>query len=303
LAAWGTSFGRVSVSASAEWQVGGRQQNDNSLYLNISLPFGENRRARTWARKTGSEHRLGAGLSEQLNDQLSYRVGVERDSRDREVESSFGVSALPWYSQLDFNYTRSDDERSSYQGGARGGVVLHGDGVTFSPYPVRDTFAVMSVGEMAGIKVSTPSGPVWTDWQGQAVVPQLSAYGRSPVEVQTRSLPRNADIHNGLAVISAGRGAVDKVQFGVALTRRALLNVTTDSGQPLPRGATVSTAEGEFVTLVQEGSQVFLPDVLDPRALWVKAPGQPRCRLDFALPEDADPEVYFETAPARCHQP
>ena len=303
LAAWGTSFGRVSVSASAEWQVGGRQQNDNSLYLNISLPFGENRRARTWARKTGSEHRLGAGLNEQLNDQLSYRVGVERDSRDREVESSFGVSALPWYSQLDFNYTRSDDERSSYQGGARGGVVLHGDGVTFSPYPVRDTFAVMSVGEMAGIKVSTPSGPVWTDWQGQAVVPQLSAYGRSPVEVQTRSLPRNADIHNGLAVISAGRGAVDKVQFGVALTRRALLNVTTDSGQPLPRGATVSTAEGEFVTLVQEGSQVFLPDVLDPRALWVKAPGQPRCRLDFALPEDADPEVYFETAPARCHQP
>lgn len=300
LASWGRSFGRVSVSASAEWQVGGRQQNDNSVYLNLSVPLGESRRGRAWARHTGGEHRLGVGVSEQLNDQLSYRVGVERDSRDREVESSLGVSALPWYSQLDFNYTRSDNERSSYQGGARGGVVVHGDGVTFSPYPVRETFAVMSVGEMAGVKVSTPSGPVWTDWQGQAVVPQLNAYGRSPVEVQTRSLPRNADIHNGLAMISAGRGAVDKVQFGVALTRRALLNVTTDSGQPLPRGATVSTAEGEFVTLVQEGSQVFLPDVLDPRPLWVKPPGQPRCRLEFQLPEDADPEVYFETAPARC---
>ncbi len=303
LASWGTRFGRVSVSASAEWQVGGRQQNDDSVYLNISLPLGENRRARSWARKAGGEHRLGVGVNEQLNDQLSYRVGVEHDSRDREVESSIGVSALPWYSQLDFNYTRSNDERTSYQGGARGGVVLHGDGVTFSPYPVRDTFAVMSVGEMAGIKVSTPSGPVWTDWQGQAVVPQLSAYGRSPVEVQTRSLPRNADIQNGLAVISAGRGAVDKVQFGVALTRRALLNVTTDNGQPLPRGATVSTADGEFVTLVQEGSQVFLPDVLDPRPLWIKAPGQARCRLSYELAQDADPEVYFETAPARCHQP
>jgi outer membrane usher protein FimD/PapC len=300
LASWGTSFGRVSVSASAEWQVGGRQQNDDSVYLNLSVPLGESRRGRAWARRTGGEHRLGVGVSEQLNDQLSYRVGVERDSRDREVESSVGVSALPWYSQLDFNYNRSDDQRASYQGGARGGVVVHGDGVTFSPYPVRDTFAVLSVGEMAGIKVSTPSGPVWTDWQGQAVVPQLSAYGRSPVEVQTRSLPRNADIHNGLAVISAGRGAVDNVQFGVALTRRALLNVSTTDGQPLPRGASVSTAEGEFVTLVQEGSQVFLPDVLDRRPLWIKAQGQPRCRLEFDLPEDADPEVYFETAPARC---
>ena len=300
LASWGTNFGRVSVSASAEWQVGGRQQSDDSVYLNISVPLGETRQVRAWARNTGGEHRLGTGLNEQVNDQLSYRVGVERDSRDRELESSVGVSALPYYSQLDFNYTRSDAERSSYQGGARGGVVLHGDGLTFSPYPVRETFAVMSVGDMAGVKVSTPSGPVWTDWQGQAVVPQLSAYGRSPVEVQTRSLPRNADISNGLAVLSAGRGAVDKVEFGVALTRRALLSVTLPDGRPLPRGAAVSTDEGEFVTLVQEGSQVFLPDVLERRPLWITAPGQPRCRLHYDLPEHGDPEVYYETAPARC---
>ena len=97
-----------------------------------------------------------------------------------------------------------------------------------------------------------------------------------------------------------GRGAVDKVEFGVALTRRALLNVTTTDGQPLPRGAAVSTDDGEFVTLVQEGSQVFLPDVLDRRPLWISAPGQPRCRLHFDLPEKGDPEVYYETAPARC---
>ncbi|WWF24022.1 fimbria/pilus outer membrane usher protein [Pseudomonas trivialis] len=300
LASWGTNIGRVSVSASAEWQVGGRQQSDDSVYLNISVPLGENRRARAWVRNAGGEHRVGAGVNEQLNGQLSYRVGVERDSRDREVESSVGVSALAYYSQLDFNYTRNNADRASYQGSARGGVVLHGDGLTFSPYTVRETFAVMSVGDMAGIKVTTPSGPVWTDWQGQAVVPQLAAYGRSPVEVQTRSLPRNADISNGLAVLSAGRGAVDKVEFGVALTRRALLNVTSVDGQALPRGATVSTEDGEFVTLVQEGSQVFLPNVLDRRVLWVSAPDQPRCRLDFKLPERGDPEVYYETAPARC---
>nr|WP_231423014.1 fimbria/pilus outer membrane usher protein [Pseudomonas sp. Leaf59] len=300
LASWGSRVGRVSVSASAEWQVGGRQQSDDSVYLNISVPLGENRRGRAWTRNAGGEQRTGAGLSEQLNDQLSYRVGVERDSRDREVESSLGVSALPYYSQLDFNYTRNNAERSSYQGGARGGVVLHGDGLTFSPYPVRETFAVMSVGDMAGIQVSTPSGPVWTDWQGQAVVPQLSPYGRSPVEVQTRSLPRNADISNGLAVLSAGRGAVDKVEFGVALTRRALLNVSTADGRPLARGAAVSTDDGEFVTLVQEGSQVFLPDVLNRRALWISEPGQARCRLEFELPERGNPDAYYETAPARC---
>ncbi len=299
LASWGTQVAGMSVSATAEWHMSGRRYNDDRVYLTLSVPLGENRRGRAWIRNAGGEHHTGLGLNEQINDQLAYRVGVERDSRDREVESSLGVSALPYYSQMDFNYTRSDAERSSYQGGARGAVVLHSDGVTFSPYPVRDTFAVLSIGDMAGIKVNTPSGPVWTDWQGQAVASQLSAYGRSPLEVQTRSLPRNADINNGLAVVTAGRGAVDRVEFGVALTRRALLTLD----RPVPRGSTVTTEDGEFITLVQENNQVFLPDVLDTRTLWIKAPDQRRCHLRFELPAKADPHVYYETAPARCQTP
>ena len=303
LASWGTSVNGVSLSASAEWQMGGRQQQDNAVYLNLSLPLGESRRGRAWVRNSGGEHRSGVGLNEQIDDQLSYRVSAEYDTRDRQVETTVGVSALPRYSQLDLSYSRSDAERSSYQGGARGAVVVHDSGVTFSPYPVRDTFALVSVGDMSGIKLSTPSGPVWTDWQGQAVVSQVNAYGRSPVEVQTRSLPRNADINNGLAMISAGRGAVDRVEFGVALTRRLLLTVRTDQDQPLPRGAMVSTAQGEFVTLVQDGSQVFLPNVLEHTTLWVSTADKQRCELRFELPAKPDPTVYFETAPARCHTP
>ena len=303
LASWGTSIGAVSLSASAEWQMGGRQQQDNAVYLNISVPLGESRRLRSWVRNSGGENRTGLGLTEQIDDQLSYRVSAEHDSSDHQVETTLGISALPRYSQLDVSYSRSDAERSSYQGGARGGVVLHGDGMTFSPYPVRDTFALVSVGDMSGIKLSTPSGPVWTDWQGQAVVPQVAAYGRSPVEVQTRSLPRNADINNGLAMISAGRGAVDRVEFGVGLTRRLLLTVSNDQGAPLPAGASVSSADGEFITLVQEGSQVFLPNVLGQSTLWITTPQGSRCQLRYSLPEKADPSVYFETAPARCHAP
>jgi len=303
LASWGTSLGVVSLSASAEWQMGGRQQQDNAVYLTIGVPLGESRRLRSWVRNSGGQNRTGLGITEQIDDQLGYRVSAEHDSSDHQVETTLGVSALPRYSQIDVSYSRSDAERSSYQGSARGGVVLHGGGVTFSPYPVRDTFALASVGDMSGIKLNTPSGPVWTDWQGQAVVPQVAAYGRSPVEVQTRSLPRNADINNGLAMISAGRGAVERVEFGVGLTRRLLLTVSTEQGEPLPAGASVSSDDGEFITLVQDSSQVFLPNVLDQSTLWITTPQGRRCQLRYSLPEKADPSVYFETAPARCHAP
>jgi len=90
------------------------------------------------------------------------------------------------------------------------------------------------------------------------------------------------------------------VEFGISLTRRALLNVTTANGAPLPRGAAVNTAEGEFITLVQDGGLVFLPNALDPRALWITAPGLERCELHFELPEDVDTQAYYETVPAKC---
>lgn len=300
LASWGTRIGGVSVSATAEWQVSGANRRDNSVYLNLSIPLGDSRRARTWVRTSAGEYRSGVGLNERVNDQFGYRVGVEHDTRNKQVQSSAGVSLLPRYSQMDLNYTRSDGERSSYQAGARGAAVLHGEGLTLSPYPVHDTFALLSVGDLGSIKVSTPSGPVWTDWQGQAVVSQVAAYGRSTVQIDTRSLPRNVDIHNGVAVISAGRGAVDNVGFGVTLTRRALLKVTSADGAPLPRGAMVNTTDGEFVTLVQDGGLVFLPNVLDAGALWITTPGLDRCRLDFELPAKADIQAYYETAAAQC---
>lgn len=300
LASWGSNIGAVSVSVTAEWQVSGKDRSDDSVYLNLSIPLGENRRARSWVRSASGEYRSGVGLSEQINDQLAYRLGIEHDTHDRQVQSTAGISLLPRYSQLDLNYTRADAERSSYQASARGGAVLHGGGVTLSPYPVSDTFALLSVGNIGAIKVATPSGPVWTDWQGQAVVPQVAAYGRSAVEVDTKTLPRNADIHNGMAVISAGRGAVDNIEFGISMTRRALLKVTTTNGVPLPNGAAVNTEDGEFVTLVQDGGLVFLPNVLNSRALWISAPGLDRCELQFELPAAPDTQAYYETAPAKC---
>ena len=46
---------------------------------------------------------------------------------------------------------------------------------------------------------------------------------------------------------------------------------------------------------------MFLPNVLDPRPLWVKAPGMSRCELQVELAEKADPQVYFETLHGAVH--
>jgi outer membrane usher protein FimD/PapC len=301
LASWGTRVGRASLSLSAEWNLGsGRRARDNSIYLNVSVPLGEHRRLSTSMRQYSGETRYGANLSEQINEYASYRAGLEYRPGDQRRSLTAGLSLLPRYLQVDTGYTRNP-EGNSITLGVRGALVLHAHGLTASPYAVRDTFGVLSVGDAAGVRVSTPGGPVWTDARGYAVLPQLSPFGKSSIEVATDSLPRHVDIQNGAAIVEAGRGAVASLRFGVEKTRRFLLSARTVDGRALPAGATVRDERGELVSLVQGDGQIFVPNVLATPRLWVDTPDLPRCQLDYEPGEDADPDAYFESAVAICH--
>ncbi|HVI56830.1 MAG TPA: fimbria/pilus outer membrane usher protein [Luteibacter sp.] len=301
LASWGTRVGRASLSLSAEWNLnGGRRARDNSVFLTVSVPLGEQRRLTTSMRRYGAETRYGANLSEQINEYASYRAGMEYRPGDRRRSLTAGLSLLPRYLQLDTGYTRNP-EGSTTTLGLRGALVLHTHGLTASPYAVRDTFGVLSVGDAAGVRVSTPGGPVWTDARGYAVLPQLSPFGKSSIEVATDSLPRHVDIQNGAAIVEAGRGAVASLRFGVVKTRRLLLTARSVDGRALPVGATVTDEHGELVSLVQGDGQVFVPNALATPRLWVNIPDLPRCELDYALGATADAGAYFESAVAVCH--
>ncbi|UVL62794.1 fimbria/pilus outer membrane usher protein [Pseudomonas sp. B21-032] len=302
-ASWGQRFGQVSVSASAEWNLSGGDGLGNAVYLSLSMPLGERRRLRTSMRNSGGQSRVGVTLQEQLDETTSYRLGAERAGGDGELDLNAGVSLLPRHAQLDLNYTGYGNGNRSYSAGLRGGLLLDGGGATLSPYPLQDTFGVLSVGDVSGVEVSTPSGPVWTDGSGRAVLARLAPYAPSSVEVKTRSLPRNIDISNGAAVIQAGRGAVARVDFAAASTRRALLQATHVDGSALPVGAVVTDGEGEFVTLVQAGGLVFATNLENSPRLWVKVPDQPGCELHFSLADEPDLQTYYETTSAVCRTP
>jgi outer membrane usher protein FimD/PapC len=177
-------------------------------------------------------------------------------------------------------------------------LALHSDGVTPSPYPIQDTFGVVSLGDVAGVKINTPNGNVWTDGAGRAVVAQIPAFDTSQIEVATETLPRNMDIDNGVRTLEAGRGSVSKFEFGVVKVRRVLLTATDQGGRPLPKGASV--VEGDtFLTTVVDDGKIFLEDT-SYKNLMVNLPGGKRCSLTFELAEEANESAYFEDAAAVC---
>lgn len=312
-AAWSKPFKHATVSFNLDRDLGGRNNtddgrfrsrrsdsNDTAMYFTVSVPLGGKRNVRGYASKRDGNTRFGTTYDDNSSDFATYRLSAERDTQRKEQDFSGNVNLLPRFAQVSLGYSQNGSDSTSYSGQIRGGVAVHNDGVTFSPYPLTDTFGVAKVGDVGGVKLTTPSGPVWTDPWGNAVIPQLNAYQNTRVEIETKSLPRNVDIQNGFKAVSAGRGSVQKLDFSVVKSRRALLRVTDATGKPMSKGLAVFDAKGNFVTTVVDDGKVFLTNGQLSEALSIHTTESTSCALNFSLPEEPDLDVYFETAKATC---
>lgn len=273
---------------------------DKAIYLTISAPLRNGRSIGSYANKRNGNTRFGATYNDTSNDLAKYRLTASQDGETRNRDFSGNVNLLPRYTQLDLGYAQNGSDSSSYNARVQGGVAVKDGAMTLSPYQLNDTFGIAKVGKLSGVKIDTPSGPVWTDPWGRAVLPQLNAYKNSKVEILTKSLPRNVDIKNGIQEISLGRGAVGTLDFAVETQRRVLLKVTGSDGKPIRKGAAVLDALGQYVTSVVDGGQVLLNNVQLSQSLSISQDGGASCDLKFKIEKEPDLNVYYEQSNASC---
>jgi outer membrane usher protein FimD/PapC len=311
-ASWGRTFDFGTINLNLERQLGQQSgdagttgrggnagRNPTVFYLTLSIPLGK-RNARGYLNNSGGYQRMGSAFNDQVGDSLNYSVSAERSSQSNDTDLSAQAAMLPRYTQVNLGYSRAGSGSTSFNGGLRGGMVLHKGGLTLSPYAVQDTFGVLQVGDIAGVRVNTPHGPVWTDWKGQAVVAQMSPFASTRLEIATRSLPRNVDLRNGLKQLDPGRGSVSHVNFEVLRVRRILLNARDIRRQALPKGGFVLDADKQFVTTVVDDGQIFLLNGTATGPLQVIMPDEKTCQLQYTLPETVDTEVFYEAIDAVC---
>jgi outer membrane usher protein FimD/PapC len=311
---WSKVFRRATLSVSWQHQLGtnGRMRyadgngkdsntaNDKDLvYVNLSVPLGSNS-ANLYSRHDSNSTHFGAAMNANVSDELNYSVGAERGTKDNVNAVNGGINANLHYTQLSMNASADSDHNRTYSASLQGGIVAHGDGMTFSPWPINDTFAVAQLdSNISGVKIDTPQGPVWTDRWGQAIVPTLPPYRNALVQIDTETLPRNVDVSNGSKRIKQGRGSVGNVNFKVLEQRRAMLYVTLPDGSKLPRGIAVEDNQGKYLTTVVDDGIVFINNIL-PRQVLVARLENGVCRIETSLPENSDPNTFYDTANGVC---
>lgn len=301
-AGWNKSFHYFSASVNWQHQLssGGDNEDDGDLfYVNISIPFG-NHSVNAYSRRDDHKTRYGTSAMGIVSESTSYSIGAEHDQDQNQNSFNAGISSNLHYTQLGLNASMSGEQSRSYSGTLQGGVAAHSQGITFSPWTIRDTFAIASLDKpVSGVKMDTPQGPVWTDYRGMAVIPSVGAWRTSRVEVNTETLPKNVDIGNGTRMLKQGRGAVGRVDFSTVSERRALLNITMADGSPLPRGVPISDAEGNYLTTSVDDGIVFLNNVKAQQTLTAQLDNG-SCEIALSLAEEANPDAFYDTSKGVC---
>lgn len=297
-AGWSKTFSNgTSVSMNAERDSG--EDGNSMFYMNVSIPFGSVRVGASMSR-VGDNMTRGVTLDQTINERLSYSLAANKSSDSDVGALSANIHALPNYSQINLGYSRYGSENSTYTVGASGGVVATKQGVLFSPYPLQDTYAVVQIPGISGGEIETSQGPVWSNSQGYAVSSGMSAYGESRMVLETKSLPKNVDVSNGIQVAHVARGSVTNYTFNTVVSRRALIRIHLSDGKLAEKGSLIYDAHDNYITTVASDGTIFLIDSQLEQKLTLQTLSDQRCQVIFKLNEEQTTDKLYESYDAQC---
>lgn len=300
---WTRRIGDAYVSVTA-----GRSQeslsgkSETRFYASMQIPLGQKNSVSNWMSHVGDRTRYGSRFSRVEDPQSNWSLSAEQDRSSGLKSVSGTISRVTPWSQFSANAGSNSDGTKSLSVQNSGGILWHQEGINLTPWRIGDTFGIARVGQLNNVKIDTPAGAVWTNSKGLAVLPALSSWQTSAMQIDTSTLKKGMDVANAFEEIRAARGSVTATSFTVIASRRVLLSVKDSDGKPLEAKAAVYDRQGHFLTVVSDDGSIFINDAAKEMELTVEMASGPGCRINLNQLSDEIPESsqLYEQLNAVC---
>jgi outer membrane usher protein len=272
-----------------EGMEGNQVAKDNALSLSISIPFGEifGSYSYSTSKSGGASHRVNLSGRALDEDNLSWAVQQGYGESGRGYDGSISTSYLGGIGEFAAGYAY-DESSSQISYSARGGAILHRNGLTLGQY-MGETPTLVDAGGAANVKVQGEIG-VQTDTNGYAVLPYTTPYRKNSVGLSLESANEDVEMVESVKDVVPTRGALTRASFISRIGRRALVTLKTKADF-IPFGARVDI-EGEPLNpdnIVGSKGQVYLTGLKSEGVLKVQW-GEERskqCTAKFMLPVES----------------
>lgn len=265
-ATWGKSIWSAYFSTTIQKQrveLKNRSFEETRFSAQLSFPLSGNQRVSSSYTSGDKWKRLSTDYRKSENTGFNYGLGYSRETNESRKKDTVFVEASKTtrFTHIGGRVNLNDNYKSlvTY---ARGGVAIEKDSITLSPYEIGDTFALVNIGKYSDIELQTPNGKVWTDSNGNAVVPSLRSFNNNLIEVNPKTSPKNLDIMNGIKRITPSRGTFKNLKFETKEVNRVIVYAKDRSNKPLPYGALVTDDQnGAIVGFVDTEGMIFFNDM------------------------------------------
>jgi outer membrane usher protein len=178
--------------------------------------------------------------------------------------------------------------QNAVRGAVSGGIGLVG-GHAFLAQPIEQSFALVSVGDVAGARVLQENNEVGrTGSDGTLILPRLPPYTPVNVAIDPTSVPLDSTLGAIVqkVVLLERTGIV--INFEARRERNALVRLAQPDGSPVPAGAVARIAGRTETFPVARGGEVYITDLGERQDVDVMWRGQ-SCRVSVALEKNAPP--------------
>ncbi|MCS4532918.1 fimbria/pilus outer membrane usher protein [Neisseria montereyensis] len=260
---WSRNIGRrASVFMSAS-KYSGNHNTYHSIYGGLSISFDRGYSASVSARhESGRENSYRVALNKSGSGvgSTSWNIGWEQQNnangRNRgrlngfvRHETQYGDAHAAIY---------HTPQSTNWDAGWRGGLVWMKGGL-FPTRNVYDSFAVVSTAGLAGIPVSLSNNHVGkTNSSGLLLVPNLSAYQKNMIGIDTTDLPQDIRVERArIQAVPSERSGM-AVDFKLKRMQAASMILKDENGQVLPANSTVFHADDTPIAVVGFDGQTFI---------------------------------------------
>jgi outer membrane usher protein len=280
---------------------------DQVLAFNVSVPLSR-WLGNTYAsynlntsQKGGTTNTVGINGSALAGNNLNWSAQQGYGSQGVGNSGNLNANYRGTYAEVSSGYAYdSNSQRLNY--GLQGGIIAHGDGVTFGQ-SMGETIALVQAPGANGVGVSGQTG-VKTDWRGYAIVPYAAPYRKSQIQLNTETLPDNVDLALTNQTVIPTRGAVVKASYQTNVGQRVLMTLLRQGGAPVPFGATVSDPAQKMAQgfIVGDGGQVYLTGMAESGMLQVKwgTGVDQQCQVNYSLTKQTTNNTDIQTLNGQC---
>ena len=283
-------FGYLTLSASKAQGL----SNQTQLLALYTLPFGTT--------NTGpADTTITLGAQRTRGDGQSSSYGTFDLQHPLPVGTGWGYYA---HAQTDDTYTAGVSYYGNYgryavdasqangvsavRGAIAGGIGTVGGHAFLAP-PIDQSFALVTVGDIAGARVLQENNEVGrTGADGTLMLPRLPSYTPVNIAIDPASVPLEATVGQTVQkVVLLNRTGI-VVSFDSRRERSALLRLVLPDGTPLPAGAVARVAGRTEPYPVAMDGEVYLANLADRQDVEITYRGR-TCHVAVELPKNAEP--------------